>query len=128
MDKPTPITQTLQQRRALAHYVPMAEQAARDAELAQQEHRRANQLHAALQVDELLDRVRQSGTGECHRQDEAPAHLPTWRDVLGLYAADMAIGLLFAIGWGGVLVATWLHGPDLAGYVGAVLRVFGGAK
>ncbi|MGA0588894.1 hypothetical protein ACO2Q2_17495 [Dyella sp. KRB-257] len=120
MNAPVPhIGQTLQQKRAIADYTAM------QAEL---EAERSRKIEAQMATEQLLDRVRQTGTGECHAQDEAPAHLPTWRDVAGLYAADMAIGLLFAIGWGGVLLATWLHGPDLADYVGAVLRVFGSAK
>lgn len=125
MNRPIPyIGPTLQQKRALAHYT----QVAADAEAYRRELDRAQRIVAEHETEQLLDRVRQSGTGECHAQDESPAHLPTWRDVLGLYAADIAIGALFVIGWGGVLVATWLHGPDLADYVGAVLRVFGGAK
>lgn len=82
MNRPIPqIGRTMQRQRAMAHYLPMAEQA---------KHERA-----ADEVSGLLDRVRQAGTGECA---DVPK-LPSWRDVLGIFIADMALTAALLAGW-----------------------------
>lgn len=91
MNRPVPhIGQTMQQKRALAHYVPMAEEARRERE-------RADQINASLQVDALMDRMREAGTGECAHDDPT---LPTWRDVLGVAVIDIALALAVIVVWG----------------------------
>lgn len=108
MNRPVPhVGRTMQQKRALSHYLPMAEQAKKE--------------RAAEEVSELLDRVRDQGTGQ-------PPNLPTWRDVLGIFAADMAMTAVFLIGWGLVLAGTWLLAPSMTGFGEAFMRVFGGVR
>lgn len=111
MNRPLPhIGPTMQQQRAMAHYLPMAEQA---------KHERA-----VVEVDSLLDRVRQSGTGECA---DVPK-VPSWSDVLGIFLADMALTAAFLIGWGLVIAVTWLLAPSMTGFGEAFVRVFGGVR
>ena len=88
--------QTLAKKRALAHYTSM------QAEL---EAERGRRIDAQLATDALLDRVRKTGTGECA---DAADDL-TWRDVIGLFVADMVLTLLCLAVWAafgfGVLAA-----------------------
>jgi hypothetical protein len=111
MNRPVPhIGRSLQQQRAMAHYLPMAEQAKRE--------------RASEEVSGLLDRVRQSGTGECA---DVPK-VPTWADVLGIFLADMALTAAFLIGWGLVIAGTWLLAPSMTGFGEAFFRVMGGVR
>ncbi len=89
------IGQTMQQRRAMAHYLPMAEQA---------KHERA-----ADEVNGLLDRVRQAGTGECSQHGD----VSSWRDALRFWACAAAfLAGWFVVGVGGAslyfLIRGWL--------------------
>jgi hypothetical protein len=100
------IGRTMQQQRAMAHYLPMAEQAKRE--------------RSSEEVSGLLDRVRQYGA-------DVPK-VPSWSDVLGIFLADMAITAAFLIGWGLVLAATWLLAPSMTGFGEAFHRVMGGVR
>jgi hypothetical protein len=107
MNRPLPhIGRSLQQQRAMAHYLPMAEQAKRE--------------RASEEVSGLLDRVRQSGA-------DVPK-VPSWADVLGIFLADMALTAAFLIGWGLVIAGTWLLAPSMTGFGEAFFRVMGGVR
>lgn len=66
---------TLANRRALSHYVQLAEQA-------RLERERSDQIHAALQVDALIDRARSAG-----QLVPADIDAPLWRDGIKVAAA-----------------------------------------
>lgn len=83
---------TLANRRALSHYVQLAEQA-------RLERERADQIHAALQVDALIERARLAGQLV---PDDADG--PLWLDALKVAAA-----LLVMIGVGIILRDPFAH-------------------
>lgn len=100
MNRPLPhISQTLQQRRALAHY----SQVAADAEAYRRELDRAQRIVAEHETEQLLDRVRQSGTGECDEGvAEQPAQVSMRVEALVIaLAASGALWVLIAkfMGW-----------------------------
>lgn len=107
MNRPIPhIGRSLQQQRAMAHYLPMAEQAKRES--------------AVAEVDGLLGRVRQSGTGECAEHGD----VNTWKEALTFWAGALS----FLIGWGLVIAGTWLLAPSMTGFGEAFVRVMGGVR
>lgn len=107
MNRPLPhIGRSLQQKRAMAHYLPMAEQAKRE--------------RASEEVSGLLDRVRQSGTGECAEHGD----VSSWSEPLMFWAGALS----FLIGWGLVIAGTWLLAPSMTGFGEAFFRVMGGVR
>lgn len=107
MNRPTPhVGRTMQHQRAMAHYLPMAEQA---------KHERA-----ADEVSGLLDRVRESGTGECAEHGD----VSSWGDALIFWLSALSA----LIGWALVIAATWLLAPSMTGFGDAFVRVFGGVR
>ncbi|MGN6383682.1 MAG: hypothetical protein ACTHMK_13850 [Dyella sp.] len=100
MIRPVPhVGPTLGNRRALSHYTQLAEQA-------RLERERADQIHAALEVDALIARARSAGQLVPQEVDE-----PAWRFAIKVAAAlivmagvgvilrDPVARLLMSLGW-----------------------------